>query len=102
MKNQKAVFPVTLAVAAISFILFFISVINGWFGPWTGTGDGFCEASHPGLIKQPANTWSNLGFIFAGITIAWQLPIGTFASNKNTLTQSFFIRTFFTCNIVFL
>lgn len=102
MKNQKAVFRVTLAVAVISFVLFFISVINGWFGPWTGTGDAFCEASHPGLIKQPANTWSNLGFIFAGITIARQLSKGTFSANKNTITQSFFYGTFFACIVVLL
>ena len=93
MKNQKLVFPVTLAVAVISFVLFFISVINGWFGPWTGTGDAFCEASHPGLIKQPANTWSNLGFIFAGIASAWQLSKRTFSANINTITQSFFYGT---------
>ncbi len=102
MKNQKAVFPITLTVAAISFVLFFVSVVNGWFGPWTGTGDGFCEASHPGLIKQPANTWSNLGFIFAGITIAWQLSKGTFSANRNTITQSFFYGTFFACIVVLL
>lgn len=102
MKNQKAVFPITLAFAIFSFGLFLVSLVNGWFGPWAGTGAEFCEASHPGLIKQPANTWSNFGFIIAGLTIAWQLSKGSFSANKNTITQKFFYGTFLACIVVFL
>ena len=43
----------------------------GWLGPDVGRGDGFCEAARPGWIRQPANTWSNLGFVVAGLAIAW-------------------------------
>ena len=43
----------------------------GWLGPDVGRGDGFCEAARPGWIRQPANTWSNLGFVIAGLAIAW-------------------------------
>ena len=43
----------------------------GWLGPDVGRGDGFCEAARAGWIRQPANTWSNLGFVVAGLSIAW-------------------------------
>lgn len=33
----------------------------------------FCEAIHDGWIRQPANTWSNLGFCVAGLVMAWEL-----------------------------
>jgi len=102
MKNQKLVFSITAGFAVLSLGLFFVSVVNGWFGPSVGTGSSFCEASHPGLIKQPANTWSNLGFVIAGLTIGWQLTKGKFSANKNTITQNFFYGTFLACIVVFL
>lgn len=102
MKNQKYVFPVVVVVAIIAFALFMVSLVNGWFGPWANTGGDFCEASHPGLIKQPANTWSNIGFILAGLAIGWQLSRGTFSANRNTITQSFFYGTFYACIVVLL
>jgi hypothetical protein len=30
----------------------------------------FCEAAHPGLVRQPANTLSNLGFVAVGLAVA--------------------------------
>lgn len=33
----------------------------------------FCEAIRDGLVRQPANTWSNLGFCFAGVVMAVEL-----------------------------
>ena len=35
-------------------------------------GDCYCEAPRPGLIAQPANTWSLLGFGVAGLWVAWR------------------------------
>jgi hypothetical protein len=31
----------------------------------------YCERVQPGPIGQPANTWSNLGFVAAGLWIGW-------------------------------
>ncbi|MFW5475077.1 ceramidase domain-containing protein [Knoellia sp. CPCC 206450] len=42
----------------------------GWLGPDVGRGDGFCEAARPGWVRQPANTWSNLGFVVAGVLVS--------------------------------
>lgn len=102
MIKQKAVFPITLAVAIVAFGLFMVSLVNHWFGPWAGTGAEFCEASRPGLIKQPANTWSNIGFIIAGLTIGWQISRGTFNKNNNTITQNPFYGTVLACIVVLL
>ena len=48
--------------------LFSLGLI-GWPGTFAGAGAGFCEAFRDEMIKQPANTWSNLGFVVAGLWI---------------------------------
>ena len=61
-----------------------LAVGFGWLGPDIGRGDNFCEAARLGAVKQPANSWSNLGFLIAGLVIAWhagrpgasRMPIG--------------------------
>jgi hypothetical protein len=44
--------------------------------PWRGLAPAtcmpdrcFCERIHPGVIRQPINTWTNLGFVLAGIVV---------------------------------
>jgi dihydroceramidase len=32
----------------------------------------FCEAVRTATVAQPANTWSNLGFVLVGLLICWQ------------------------------
>lgn len=102
MNNRRIIFTIALSVALLSFVVFMVALVNSWMGPATGVGGDFCEASHAGLIKQPANTWSNLGFIFVGLSVAWQLSAGKFNHNKNTITQSAFYGTFFACVIILL
>lgn len=62
---------VTGVTALLSLALVVLAARGGWFGPDVGRGDGFCEAAHPGWVRQPANTWSNLGFVLAGLAVAW-------------------------------
>ena len=64
---------VTGAVALVSCTALVLGVVQGWLGPDLGRGATFCEASRAGLVKQPANTFSNLGFVAAGLLIAWHL-----------------------------
>lgn len=73
--------PVCLvaAVAAVSCGLLTVAIVLGWLGPDVGRGANFCEAARDGLLKQPANTLSNLGFVVAGLAIAAlaeRLPTG--------------------------
>jgi hypothetical protein len=64
-----------LVVAGVTAVLSLAAVLAaarwGWLGPDVGRGDGFCEAARPGWVRQPTNTWSNLGFVIAGLAIAW-------------------------------
>ncbi len=62
---------VTGITAALSLTLVLLAARWGWLGPDVGRGDGFCEAARPGWVRQPANTWSNLGFVLAGLAVAW-------------------------------
>src|SRR5579862_7263297 len=95
--SKKWVFLITICVTIISMAMFFTALVNGWFGVahWGGGAGEFCEAFRPGLIKQPANTWSNLGFVTAGLVMAWQLSRGMFSENRNSLTTGIFYGTFF-------
>jgi len=102
MPRRLHVFILTALTALVSLALFFAALVNGWFGPYSRAGHQFCETMRPGLIKQPANTWSNLGFVAAGLSMAWSLARGTFARNRNALTQSSFNATFFSCLVVLL
>lgn len=102
MKGNKQIFYSTLLFTFVSFSLFMLAVVNHWFGPATDVGGQFCEAARDGLIKQPANTWSNIGFITAGLLMAFQLSNGNFSANKNPFTQSSFTAIFFSCLVVFL
>ncbi|QBX56706.1 hypothetical protein EXE58_15395 [Nocardioides seonyuensis] len=64
-------FLVTAAVALTSVALLAAAITLGWLGPDVGRGANFCEAARDGLLKQPANTLSNAGFVVAGLLVAW-------------------------------
>jgi len=59
------------AVTVVSIGLLALAVAAGWLGPDVGRGANFCEAARDGWVKQPANSFSNLGFVVAGLAIAW-------------------------------
>jgi hypothetical protein len=68
-----------LAVAGVTAVLacgvLAVAVGRGWLGPDVGRGAQFCEAGRDGLVRQPANTFSNLGFVGAGLLIAWHAGV---------------------------
>jgi hypothetical protein len=64
---------ITTAVALVSVALFAAAIAFGWLGPDVGRGGSFCEAARDALVKQPANTFSNLGFVIAGLGAAWHV-----------------------------
>lgn len=65
--------PITWAAltAVVSTGLLVLAVSQGWLGEDVGRGANFCEAARDAWVKQPANTFSNLGFVVAGLLIAW-------------------------------
>jgi len=56
--------------AAVSCGLLAAAVARGWLGPDVGRGATFCEAARHQAVRQPANTFSNAGFVAAGLLIA--------------------------------
>lgn len=63
---------ITTAAAAAALGLLVLAIGHGWLGPDVGRGDGFCEAARDGFLVQPANSLSNLGFVVAGLMVAWR------------------------------
>ena len=57
--------------AVVATGLLVLAVGQGWLGEDVGRGADFCEAARDAWVKQPANTFSNLGFVVAGLAIAW-------------------------------
>ncbi len=60
-------------MAVVSVGLLWLALGQGWLGADAGRGDGFCEAARDQLVRQPANTFSNAGFVLAGLLIAWHV-----------------------------
>ncbi len=59
-----------VATAVVSLALVLAAARWGWLGADVGRGGGFCEAPSGGWVAQPTNTWSNLGFVVAGLAVA--------------------------------
>lgn len=99
--DRKVIFYIPLTVAILSMIVFSLAVVFHWMGIAEGVGGGFCEIGH-GLIKQPANTFSNLGFVVVGLIIGWSQAHGRFSENSNILTRGKFVSTFYATLAVLL
>lgn len=100
--GNRVIFLTPLLTAVCSFVLVMAAVYYQWLGQVGNVALEFCEASHPGFIKQPVNTWSNLGFIAAGLYAAWQIVQGRFAHNRNVLTTTVFYPAFLCSLMVWL
>ena len=60
-----------MAVASVGLLV--LAVGGDWLGPDVGRGDVFCEVPHDvDGVFQPANSLSNLGFVAAGLAVAWR------------------------------
>ena len=83
MRVRERAFGVALAVAVTSLGLLLVASARGWLGPDQGVGR-FCEASRDWILKQPANSLSNLGFVVAGLLVAQWVSAGR---NLGTVMQ---------------
>ena len=63
----------TASLACVAIVALFGAGVGGWTGRPDGClvgGQCFCELDRGGLLRQPANTLSNLGFVVVGLAIA--------------------------------
>ena len=73
MKRARGPLVATGGVAVLGVALLWLALARGWLGADVGRGATFCEAARDQLVRQPANTVSNAGFVVAGLLIAWHL-----------------------------
>lgn len=99
-KTAALIAPVIASI--ISMALLFVALYNSWFGEAGANSHMFCEALRDRMIKQPANTWSNLGFMIAGLTIGYQSMHNRFAGRHNSFTTTSFYPAFFATIAVLL
>lgn len=101
MAKEKKILIVPILVGLTSFILVFVAAFFGWFGIEREGIMLFCEHARDGLVKQPSNTFSNLGFMTSGIYIAW-LFYKTDFNVRNNMTTNLFYPISFSSIVVFL
>jgi Ceramidase len=91
---------VAAATAAVSCGLLALAIWRGWLGVDIGRGASFCEAARDWVIRQPANTFSNVGFVAAGLLIAWHASVRDNAGT--TLSGHRHLATAMACLVVLL
>lgn len=70
MKHRDLLFGIGAVLAAA--VLFYVLGTDGYPGgpdECIALGDCYCEAIGPGRVAQPANSWSNAGFVLAGLAV---------------------------------
>lgn len=75
---------------------------SGWPGDVGTAGISFCEALRPGPIKQPANTWSNLGFVVVGLSIGFFAAWRGVEANSNRMRATLLYPTLYASVATFL
>lgn len=88
------------ATAIVSCGLLAFAVGLGLLGANVGRGANFCEAARDAIIVQPANTFSNAGFVVAGLAIAWHTGSGMARGSVLAANRGF--ATGFACLVVLL
>ena len=80
---------IPIIFSGIGFVFLLIALSSSWLGESGQAALDYCETSRNGWIKQPANTWSNFGFILIGLLIAFR----SYDSEK--IKSSFYSHVFF-------
>jgi hypothetical protein len=88
------------ATAVLSCGVLALAIRYGWLGPDVGRGANFCEAARDWYVRQPANTFSNVGFVVAGLLIAWHAGAG--ANIGSSLAAHRRLATAIACLVVLL
>ena len=91
-------------LALFSLSVFCALAVVGWPGTFVAAGGGFCETFREGAIKQPANTWSNLGFVVAGLWVIQRVRIDLAGTVRpfNLIGRSTALSTLYAALVVFL
>ncbi|QDT69118.1 Ceramidase [Planctomycetes bacterium MalM25] len=72
MPRAHLCFTIPAAATLLGLAVLIGLGVTGWPGEVGAAGRDFCEATRPGPVMQPANTYSNAGFLLVGLAIGWQ------------------------------
>jgi len=98
----------TSATLLASLGVWLAFALAGWPGESNGCFENdvpmcFCERAHVGLVAQPSNTFSNVGFMGMGLWLAWLTDHGTlYAHRHNLLNRYRAYPRLFACVVAFL
>lgn len=101
---MQTIFFVPWAFATLLLGGFFAFGAYGWPGEFVGAGSMFCEAFGETWIKQPANTWSNLGFVAAGLWMVKRISrdVGDSSATENAFTRSLSLPMLYAGLVIFI
>ncbi len=99
--NRKPLLWIPIGVFIFSTLLLVLAIINFWFGQSRGGIMLFCEQAREGFVKQPSNSYSNIGFVIAGLVVAWQMFRNRF-DGKNLMTRTYFFPILFASVLILL
>ena len=100
MHRDRGPIIIAAGTAVFSCGLLALGIWRGWLGADVGRGANFCEAAREWVVRQPANTFSNMGFVAAGLLIAWHAGIrGNIGTNLSMHRQ---LATAMACLVVLL
>lgn len=90
IKERKEFFAVLAGIVFIFLAYILIYALNDW--SWTNTSaSGFCEKVRESWIREPANTISNLAFIFVGLYILWLAQYDYIEEDPSLSNRSWFL-----------
>lgn len=106
MRRADLPLVAALAVAALTGGALLVLGSSGWPGTIGVSAGDFCERFQSGIVKQPANTWSNLGFVLVGIAIGLRARRdrlrGEPADRKNRMTHGLLAPTLLAAVVTYL
>ena len=90
IRERREFFAVLTGIVFIFLAYILIYALNDW--SWTNTSaSGFCEKVQDGWIREPANTISNLAFVFVGLYILWLAQYDPTDGHPSLSNRSWFL-----------
>ena len=88
-RKLHSIFLSALLFGVLYAVIFSFSSYDwmGWSPATCMPNRCFCEQVRSGVIRQPMNTWSNLGFVLVGVWILWlaRTPLANDATDANPM-----------------
>jgi hypothetical protein len=95
-RGRRRDVAVAVGILAAGAVVAALVGAGGWPGAPSGcveAGDCYCELRHGGLVAQPVNTFSNLGFVAVGLGVLAFAGAGAGRRNRFT-TDAAYRRTY--------